>query len=497
MMRQAGALAILALTLGYASVANGGGANQLAHFSLVRSLGHGRAEVDAYHWQTKDLSWYHGHYYSTKAPGLALLTVGPYVALDRSGTIGLLSRITGATETAVALWILGVFGAVIPTAVLLLLLRSVDDVLEPAYGTIAAVTTGAATLLFPFATLFFNHALATMFGFAAFAIVWRAGGRLALYALAGLSAGLAVTSEYPLALVAAGVGLYAVSRGDWIRRGALFAAGLAVGVLPLLLYDWWAFGSPLHLSYANAIVTPGVTGHDVLGANAQGLFGVSTPHRGVATQLLFGNLGLVTRTPVVVPAALGLLLLWRKGWRREAVLAAGLCIAFVVYNAGYATPFGGGTPGPRFLIAMLPFLALGLGSAYRAWPWPTLAVVLPSALLMLGVTAVNPTHASTWDWVDHVTDASFTGAGIGPKLPLAVFVAAGLGIALWATPIPRLGVREAVGALLSLAATLAIEISGPRLVGTNPELLVLVFLALLAALTLWHVRLPVARRGAA
>jgi 4-amino-4-deoxy-L-arabinose transferase-like glycosyltransferase len=485
-MRRAGLLAILVLTLGYASVANGGGANQLAHFSLVRSLSHGKAEVDAYHWQTKDLSWYHGHYYSTKAPGLAFLTVGPYVVLDRSGMLGLLSRITGATEAAVALWILGVLGAVIPTAVLLLLLRRVGDVLEPGYGTIAAVTAGAATLLLPFATLFFNHALATMLGFAAFAVVWRAGGRLGLYALAGLIAGLAVTSEYPLALVAGGVGLYAISRGDWIRRGALFAAGVVVGVLPLLLYDWWAFGSPFHLSYANAIVTPGVTGHDVLGANAQGLFGVSTPHRGVAMQLLFGNLGLVTRTPVVVPAALGLLVLWRTGWRREALLAAALCVAFVVYNAGYATPFGGGTPGPRFLIAMLPFLALGLGSAYRAWPWPTLAVALPSAVLMLGVTAVNPTRASTWDWVDRVTDASFTGAGIGPKLPLAAFVVTGAVLAIRATPIPRLGVREAVGALLALGAALAIEISGPRLVGTSPELLVLLFLGLIAAVTAWH-----------
>jgi hypothetical protein len=493
-VRRAGLLAILALVLGYASVAQGRGVNQLAHFSLVRALTHGTAKVDPYHWETKDLSWYHGHYYSSKAPGLAFLTVGPYYVLDRSGILGLLSRATGATKTSVALWLLGLIGVVIPTGVLLLLLRRVGDTLEPGFGTIGAVTAGLATLLFPFATLFFNHALSAALGFAAFAALWRAGDRLWLFALSGLLAGLAVTSEYPLALVAGALGLYVLSKGDAIRRGAVYAAGVALGVLPLLLYDWWAFGSPFHLSYSDAIVRPGVSGHDVLGANAQGLFGVSTPHRGVAVQLLFGYIGLVTRTPVVVAGVLGLFLLWRKGWRREAVLAAGLALAFVVYNAGYATPFGGGTPGPRFLIPMLPFVALGFATAYRAWPWATLALAVPSALIMLGVTATNPIRAPTWSWVDRVTDGSFTGSGVGPKLPLAALVLAAVILCRRVTPIARPRVRDAVAALLALGAYLVIAFAGPRLAGTNPKLLIVLFLALLGIVTLWHVGFHLRRR---
>jgi hypothetical protein len=86
-VRRAGVLAILALVLAYASVAQGPGVNQLAHFSLVRALGHGTPRVDRYHRETKDLSWYRGHYYSSKAPGLAFLTVGPYLVLDRSGAL--------------------------------------------------------------------------------------------------------------------------------------------------------------------------------------------------------------------------------------------------------------------------------------------------------------------------------------------------------------------------------------------------------------------------
>jgi hypothetical protein len=487
-VRRAGLVAILAVTLSYASVAQGSGVNQLAHFSLVRALTHGTAVVDPYHWETKDLSWYHGHYYSTKAPGLAFLTVGPYYVLDRSGVLGLLSRITGATKTKVAIWVLGLIGAVLPTAVLLLLLRSVGNELEPGYGTIAAITAGLATLLFPFATLLFDHALAAMLGFAAFAVLWRAGDRLGLVALSGLLVGLAITSEYPLALVGVAVGLYAIAHSDRLRRAGAYAAGVAVGVLPLVLYNWWAFGSPSHLSYENAILQPGRTGHDVLGANTEGLFGVSTPQRGVASQLLFGEIGLVTVTPVVVAGVAGLVLLWKKGWRREAALAAALFLAFVVYNSGYATPFGGGTPGPRFLIPMLPFAALGFAAAYRAWPWATLGVALPSAVVMLGVTATDPVRATTWSWVDRVVDGTFAGAGIWPRVPLAAFALAGAVLCWRATPIERPRADDVVAALLALGAAAGIAVAGPRLVGTNPKLLVLVFFALFGSVVFWHAR---------
>jgi hypothetical protein len=487
-VRRAGVLAIVTLILGYASVAQGGGVNQLAHFSLVRALSHGTAKVDPYHRQTKDLSWYRGHYYSTKAPGLAFLTVGPYFLLDRSGVLRLISRATGATRTAVALWILGLIGAVIPTGVLLFVLRAVEDGFERGFGTIAAVTAGTATLLFPFATVFFGHALSAALGFGAFVLLRRAANDLRLCALAGVVAGFAITSEYPLALVAAALGLYALSEGDRLRRAAAYAAGVVAGVLPLLLYDRLAFGSPFHLSYEDAIVRPGITGHDVLGANEQGLFGVSSPHRGVAAQLLFGDAGLVTRTPVVVAGALGLVLLWRKGARREALLAAALAVAFIVYNSGYATPFGGGTPGPRFLIPMLPFLALGFAPAYRAWPWATLAVALPSALLMLGVTATEPTHARTWEWLDRVADGTFAGAGIWPRVPLALFVVASVALAIRVTPIHAPNAREATGALLALGAAVAIGFAGPRLVGTSPVLLGVLFVGLLALVGVWHAR---------
>jgi hypothetical protein len=138
---------------------------------------------------------------------------------------------------------------------------------------------------------------------------------------------------------------------------------------------------------------------------------------------------------------------------------------------------------------MLPFVALGFAAAYRAWPWATIGVAVPSALIMLGVTATDPIRATTWDWVDRVTDGSFTGSGIWPKLPLAILVVAGVVLGWRVTPIGRPRMRDTVAALLSLGAYLAIAFAGPRLVGTNPKLLAALFIALLAIVSLWNVGL--------
>jgi hypothetical protein len=494
-VRHAGVLAISALVLGYATIAQGGGENQFAHLALIRSLADGTPIVDPYRPETKDLSWYDGHYYSTKAPGLALLTVGPYYVLDRTEVFRAAADVIGANPRSVALWVLGLIGTVLPMAVLLFLLRRVGDDVEPGFGTITAVTAGLCTLLLPFATLFFDHVLAAALGFAAFVALEYSRRRLGIVALSGLLAGLAITSEYPLALVAVALGAYALMGPNPLRRAVCYSAGVVAGVLPLLLYNWWAFGSVFHISYENAIIRGGITGHDVLGANEQGFFGISVPDRGVGMHLLFGYIGLVTITPIVLAGAAGLVLVWRRGLRREAALAGFLSIAYVVYNSGYATAFGGGTPGPRFLIPMLPFLALGFAPAYRAWPWATTALAVPSGLIMLGVTATDPIRAVNWKWTERVWDGSFAGSGVWPKLPLAACVLASVVLCARATPIVRPNARQAAGGALTLAAYLAIAVTGPRLVGTNPRLLIVIVATCAVAVAASHYRLTLPSRG--
>ena len=77
-------------------------------------------------------------------------------------------------------------------------------------------------------------------------------------------------------------------------------AGAFLGALPLFAYNLCAFGSVTHLSYANAVKDQGLTGHDVLGSNAGGFFGVGVPDPKVMLDLLFSAKGLFTLAPVLV-----------------------------------------------------------------------------------------------------------------------------------------------------------------------------------------------------
>ncbi len=424
--RRAGLWALLALALASASVMQASGWAQTANFALVRALDSGTAQIDRWHWETRDKSYFAGHFYSVKAPGMAAFTLPVYktaVALgaadlahqaadtakrDRAfrwykagvpsidfANTTLQGRVVRAEieRSTPIVWLLGLFGVVLPTLAMLLAVRWCADRVAPGKGTIAAVLLGAGTLVLPFSTLFFPHAIAAALGFAAFAVLWRereSAPRLWLVSAAGLLAGLAVTTEYPMAFVGAIVGLFAISRGDVWQRGLVYAGGVLAGVAPLFSYNLWAFGSPTHFSYEYAVAEQGRSGHDAIGLNDGGFFGIGMPNVANAFDLMLSTKGLLVISPVLALSLVGIVLMHRRGRRAEAWTIGGVLATYVVYVSGYWLPFGGGTPGPRFLIPALPFLAVALAPAARRFPATTLALAVPSVLTMAVATVTLP-----------------------------------------------------------------------------------------------------------
>src|SRR4051794_34866355 len=78
-------MAFVALFVAMAWPAQDGGMTQRAHYALVRSLGNGTPQIDDYKWETGDESYHGGHYFSSKAPGVAFLALPGYVALHAAG----------------------------------------------------------------------------------------------------------------------------------------------------------------------------------------------------------------------------------------------------------------------------------------------------------------------------------------------------------------------------------------------------------------------------
>jgi hypothetical protein len=180
-------------------------------------------------------------------------------------------------------------------------------------------------------------------------------------------------------------------------------------------YNLGAFGSPLHLSYRY------VTGFAE--QQRHGFFGIGVPTpRGIVKTLLAPH-GLLLESPVLVLAAAGLVLLWRRGLRPESALCAAVAVAFAASAAGYFDPYGGTSPGPRFFVPALPFLALGLAPAYARWPRLTAVAALVSVGAMMYECA---TWAAPGDdrWTSVTAWSYWLGVPKGLGLALAAAAAA-------------------------------------------------------------------------
>ncbi len=355
--------------------------NVSSRLNLTYALAeYGTFRIDAYHHNTGDKVYYRGHYYSDKAPGLSLLAVPGYLFFSRAGV---------GTEQYMRYW-LTLLTVGLPSAlgaVVFYKLTGIFSGLKERTRLTVTLTYSLGTLALPFSSIFYGHQAAAVFALAAFYILvrlQRSAGPENLFLLffSGFLAGYAFLCDFPAGMVMVLLALYAAFG---LRRKPGLAAWLLGSAIPvgfLLYYNNACFGSPFTSSYAL---------HQTYDHTA-GLLGITLPRIEALWGITFSPYrGLFYQAPVLLFAFPGFYFFARnRETRPEFVVCLLAVLGFFFFNAGYEYWDGVGSTGARFMIPVLPFLALALVRPARRWPLQFAVLAAISLVFMLVITATEP-----------------------------------------------------------------------------------------------------------
>lgn len=404
--------------------------NQNSRLNMVVAVVEdGTFQIDKYVANTVDYAKVGDHYYSDKAPGTAFAGIPFYaglkIILDRPFMDGLTERLANSAafqstlredgsgvskqkvRFAIAQVVLTFIVSALPSALLGLLMYRLLGKFNPAashrpsiWQRLAVVLSyGLLTPAFAYAGAFYGHQLSTMLLFSAFYLVFTRQTQLSTGTLIGLGLllGYSVITEYPTVLMAGILYLYTLYMlfrfGDWRRiawvtlAGGLVAAGWMV-------YNTLIFGGPLTLGYSHSELWQD--------QHHTGFMSLTLPHWDAIWGITFGLFrGLFVLSPLMLLTLPGFILWWRSGHHRvEFWVAASSMLTIFLFNSSSSMWWGGFAIGPRYLLPMLPFMALALifvfdQASRRGWlSGPVIVLSVWSLLATWGLTLAEQAFPS-------------------------------------------------------------------------------------------------------
>ncbi len=380
----------------YAYFYQGADQSVACRFDLMRSiLERGSLWIDDYcGFNTADIINFGRHIYSVKAPGTSFTALIPWLVIKL--VLLPLQKDHEPLFWAFTTYLTTLFTTGLLVAMLGVVMYRFARFLGVGEGRAAgiALISGLGTIAFPYATELTGEPVAAVAIFCGFYLLATFAKRpsMARAFFGGFLAGWAVLNDYPVFLVAAGIGIYALFKLPEWKHLAAFSAGAAITAAILLAYNWGAFGSPFYFSY-QAFKLP---------ENAQfpeqsiGFVGLTYPKIRILWNILFDpQRGLFFCNPVLLLAIPAVAYFARRSqWRAEFVVTVYAFAALILFNASYGesiVSWGGGTAtGPRQIIAAVPFMVLTLAFLPAACDYLLAAFTVISVAIMLIATSTNP-----------------------------------------------------------------------------------------------------------
>ena len=355
----------------YAYFQAGGGWNQNSQFDLTRAIVERHTfAIDAYASNTGDVARSGGHIYSNKSPALSWLAAIPYALLYA------MSHGSSIESMIFNTYLLTVLCVALPGALITAMIYRYGRArgFTAPWAAFIALTAALATQLLPYSTIFMLHVTS---------------GALLLYAVishrpiaAGLAAGFATAMNY---LCAPALVILALTR----ERKGRFAIGAIPPLILLAIYQKICFGSFFTLSVGREderFLTKGATFGIFHFPTLDAILGISVS----------SYRGLFYFAPVLIMAIGGAILWFRERIdRRELVGIALIFVVFFIINSSFNGWDGGFGIGARYLVPVIPLLALAMLHC-RGWLRPLLvALAAISFVINFAATAVDPQPSGT------------------------------------------------------------------------------------------------------
>jgi len=448
--------------------------NAESHLYLTFAIvDHHSVNIDPYHQRLGDESFYGGHYYTDKAPGLSFLAVPLYAGLravnphTKGQGYGVHShmRYSIPRSTVYLRYIITYLLIVLPSAIfgvlLWLFLRRFTQ--SDGWALAIAVVYSLGTIAFVYSTQFFSHQVTAILLFGSFLVMFSRVRMqapnmtvLGFAALAGLLAGYAVITEYPAAVIAALLAAYCyVVAPGRARALVAFILGLVPAAALNVTYNLLAFGKPFSTgySYVHSEAYQSQVHAGTLGLANPASYGIRAPSWNSLWQITFGPYrGIFLISPVLLLFFVGVVFLWRRrDLRAEFWLCSLVVILYFLMDASRGVEQNGWSGGwsiaSRHLTPMLPFMLLPIALALRIRAFRLAFVALGSASIAMTFMAVA--GGDQFSFSDHnplVNEmlpnffngnlianwgAAFGLRGLASLVPLAVLAAALLSRLLW------------------------------------------------------------------